>query len=182
MGEQASATSTRTQLLDREDPAVLLARHGHATLLFVAPLFQPTLLRAMTFHDRRLACAVVLATTPPGPGTGTLALTPAPYATAISAAGARRSARKFTWYIPATGPAKYPRELRDNGRADIVARRIPARFGLDPRRDVQVRCPMHRGPADAGNLSLPLQEALTPTGKASPSGATAGGCSGSATR
>ena len=34
--------------------------------------------------------------------------------------------------------------------ADIVARRIPARFGLDPRRDVQVLCPMHRGPAGAG--------------------------------
>ena len=33
---------------------------------------------------------------------------------------------------------------------DIVARRIPARFGLDPRRDVQVLCPMHRGPAGAG--------------------------------
>src|SRR5207245_5074267 len=29
---------------------------------------------------------------------------------------------------------------------DIVARRIPAKFGLDPRRDVQVLCPMHRGP------------------------------------
>jgi exodeoxyribonuclease V alpha subunit len=46
--------------------------------------------------------------------------------------------------------------------ADIVARRIPARFGLDPRRDVQVLCPMHRGPAGAGNLNLMLQEALTP--------------------
>jgi exodeoxyribonuclease V alpha subunit len=45
---------------------------------------------------------------------------------------------------------------------DIVARRIPARFGLDPRRDVQVLCPMHRGPAGAGNLNLVLQEALTP--------------------
>ena len=45
---------------------------------------------------------------------------------------------------------------------DIVARRIPARFGLDPRRDVQVLCPMHRGPAGAGNLNLMLQEALTP--------------------
>jgi exodeoxyribonuclease V alpha subunit len=44
---------------------------------------------------------------------------------------------------------------------DIVARRIPARFGLDPR-DVQVLCPMHRGPAGAGNLNLLLQEALTP--------------------
>ena len=45
---------------------------------------------------------------------------------------------------------------------DIVARRIPARFGRDPRRDVQVLCPMHRGPAGAGNLNLLLQEALTP--------------------
>ncbi|MBO0804402.1 MAG: ATP-dependent RecD-like DNA helicase [Nocardiopsaceae bacterium] len=46
--------------------------------------------------------------------------------------------------------------------ADIVARRIPAKFGLDPRRDVQVLCPMHRGPAGAGNLNLLLQEQLTP--------------------
>jgi len=46
---------------------------------------------------------------------------------------------------------------------DIVARRIPARFGLDPRRDVQVLCPMHRGPAGAGSLNLALQEALTPS-------------------
>jgi len=45
---------------------------------------------------------------------------------------------------------------------DIVARRIPSKFGLDPRRDVQVLCPMHRGPAGAGNLNLLLQEALTP--------------------
>jgi exodeoxyribonuclease V alpha subunit len=45
---------------------------------------------------------------------------------------------------------------------DVVARRIPARFGLDARRDVQVLCPMHRGPAGAGNLNLLLQEALTP--------------------
>jgi exodeoxyribonuclease V alpha subunit len=45
---------------------------------------------------------------------------------------------------------------------DIVARRIPAKFGLDPRRDVQVLCSMHRGPAGAGNLNLMLQEALTP--------------------
>ena len=43
-----------------------------------------------------------------------------------------------------------------------MARRIPAKFGLDPRRDVQVLCPMHRGPAGAGNLNLLLQERLTP--------------------
>ena len=51
---------------------------------------------------------------------------------------------------------------------DIVARRIPARFGLDPRRDVQVLCPMHRGPAGAGNLNLLLQEALTPSADGRP--------------
>ena len=66
--------------------------------------------------------------------------------------------------------------------ADIVARRIRARFGLDPRRDVQVLCPMHRGPAGAGNLNLLLQEALTPYREGAPSGATAAACSGSATR
>ena len=51
---------------------------------------------------------------------------------------------------------------------DIVARRIPAKFGLDPRRDVQVLCPMHRGPAGAGNLNLLLQEALTPFSEKAP--------------
>ena len=51
---------------------------------------------------------------------------------------------------------------------DIVARRIPARFGLDPRRDIQVLCPMHRGPASAGNLNMLLQEALTPSREGAP--------------
>ncbi|MFI1095278.1 ATP-dependent RecD-like DNA helicase [Streptomyces sp. NPDC020917] len=45
---------------------------------------------------------------------------------------------------------------------DVVARRIPARFGLDPRRDVQVLAPMHRGPAGAGALNGLLQQAVTP--------------------
>ena len=45
---------------------------------------------------------------------------------------------------------------------DIVARRLPRRFGLDPRRDVQVLCPMHRGPAGAAVLNERLQEALVP--------------------
>ncbi|HEY1573313.1 MAG TPA: ATP-dependent RecD-like DNA helicase [Pseudonocardiaceae bacterium] len=45
---------------------------------------------------------------------------------------------------------------------DVVARRIPAKFGLDPRRDVQVLAPMHRGPAGAGALNSQLQDVLTP--------------------
>ncbi|GAA0918365.1 SF1B family DNA helicase RecD2 [Nonomuraea longicatena] len=45
---------------------------------------------------------------------------------------------------------------------DVVSRRIPRRFGLDPRRDVQVLAPMHRGAAGAAALNAALQEALTP--------------------
>ncbi|TWP53325.1 ATP-dependent RecD-like DNA helicase [Lentzea tibetensis] len=45
---------------------------------------------------------------------------------------------------------------------DVVANRIPRKFGLDPRRDIQVLAPMHRGPAGAGALNAVLQEALTP--------------------
>ncbi|QRK93606.1 ATP-dependent RecD-like DNA helicase [Saccharopolyspora erythraea] len=45
---------------------------------------------------------------------------------------------------------------------DVVARRIPRRFGLNPRTDVQVLAPMHRGPAGAGALNQLLQDAITP--------------------
>src|SRR5690349_12478786 len=45
---------------------------------------------------------------------------------------------------------------------DVACTRIPARFGLDPRRDVQVLTPMHRGPAGAGALNGLLQQQLTP--------------------
>ncbi|SQD93893.1 MULTISPECIES: ATP-dependent RecD-like DNA helicase [unclassified Parafrankia] len=56
-------------------------------------------------------------------------------------------------------------EAEDAARitAEVVARRIPAKFGLDPRRDIQVLAPMHRGPAGAGALNIALQEALTPS-------------------
>ncbi|GIH16452.1 SF1B family DNA helicase RecD2 [Rugosimonospora africana] len=45
---------------------------------------------------------------------------------------------------------------------DVACRRIASRFSLDPRRDVQVLAPMHRGPAGAGALNTLLQQALTP--------------------
>ncbi|MDA1387452.1 MULTISPECIES: SF1B family DNA helicase RecD2 [Glycomyces] len=45
---------------------------------------------------------------------------------------------------------------------EIVAHRIPKRFGIHPVRDVQVLAPMHRGGPGAGNLNARLQEALTP--------------------
>ncbi|MEV8309110.1 ATP-dependent RecD-like DNA helicase [Streptomyces flavidovirens] len=55
-------------------------------------------------------------------------------------------------------------ETEDAGRVtvDVAARRIPAKFGLDPRRDIQVLAPMHRGPAGAGALNGLLQQAITP--------------------
>jgi exodeoxyribonuclease V alpha subunit len=55
-------------------------------------------------------------------------------------------------------------ETEDAGRltVDVAARRIPAKFGLDPRRDIQVLAPMHRGPAGAGALNALLQQAITP--------------------
>jgi exodeoxyribonuclease V alpha subunit len=51
---------------------------------------------------------------------------------------------------------------------EIVANRIPKRFSLDARREVQVLCPMHRGAAGAGVLNERLQEALTPAREDAP--------------
>jgi exodeoxyribonuclease V alpha subunit len=50
---------------------------------------------------------------------------------------------------------------------EIVRDRIPARFGLDPIRDVQVLCPMNRGSLGARALNLELQKVLNPPDDAS---------------
>ncbi|MDT8352460.1 ATP-dependent DNA helicase, partial [Roseomonas mucosa] len=47
----------------------------------------------------------------------------------------------------------------------LVGERIPARFGLDPIRDVQVLCPMNRGGLGARALNAALQAALNPPGE-----------------
>ena len=44
----------------------------------------------------------------------------------------------------------------------IVRDRIPARYGLDPIRDIQVLCPMNRGGLGARSLNIDLQQALNP--------------------
>jgi exodeoxyribonuclease V alpha subunit len=44
----------------------------------------------------------------------------------------------------------------------IVSERIPARFGFNAIRDVQVLCPMNRGGVGARSLNLDLQTALNP--------------------
>ncbi len=45
---------------------------------------------------------------------------------------------------------------------DLVLRRLPGRYGLDPLLDIQVLTPMHRGPIGAGQLNAALQTALNP--------------------
>ena len=47
----------------------------------------------------------------------------------------------------------------------IVRERIPARYGLDPIRDIQVLCPMNRGGLGARSLNIDLQQALNPPGE-----------------
>jgi exodeoxyribonuclease V alpha subunit len=48
----------------------------------------------------------------------------------------------------------------------IVHERIPAKFGLDPARDVQVLCPMNRGALGARSLNAELQKLLNPAADA----------------
>lgn len=48
---------------------------------------------------------------------------------------------------------------------DLVAERIPAKFGLDPRADVQVLTPMNKGDIGARKLNALLQAALNPDGQ-----------------
>ncbi len=53
-------------------------------------------------------------------------------------------------------------EVAATTTVDVACTRVPTRFGLDPRRDIQILTPMHRGPAGAGALNTLLQERLTP--------------------
>ncbi len=45
---------------------------------------------------------------------------------------------------------------------ELVAKRIPQRFGFDPIDDIQVLCPMNRGGAGVRSLNIELQAALNP--------------------
>ncbi len=45
---------------------------------------------------------------------------------------------------------------------EVVTKRIPEKFGFDPRTDIQVLAPMYRGPAGVRALNDRLQEALNP--------------------
>ena len=64
------------------------------------------------------------------------------------------------FFVDAAEPEDGVRKL-----VGIVRDRIPARFGLDPIRDVQVLCPMNRGALGARALNIALQQALNPPGE-----------------
>lgn len=59
----------------------------------------------------------------------------------------------------------FPAETADEAAQwveEVVCRRIPRRFGFDPRQQVQVLSPMYRGPAGVHALNSRLQAALNP--------------------
>lgn len=58
-------------------------------------------------------------------------------------------------------------EARDT-LLEIIAERIPRRFGLDPRRDIQVLSPLRRGDAGVHALNTALQDVLNPQGRPIP--------------
>lgn len=60
---------------------------------------------------------------------------------------------------------KTPEEAAEVIR-ELVTARIPRRFGLDPRREIQVLSPMHKGPAGTLAMNQILQQALNPEGPA----------------
>jgi exodeoxyribonuclease V alpha subunit len=62
------------------------------------------------------------------------------------------------YFIEADTPEDILRKI-----VTLVAERIPARFGLDPLRDIQVLTPMNRSELGARNLNVCLQKVLNPS-------------------
>jgi exodeoxyribonuclease V alpha subunit len=99
------------------------------------------------------------------------------------AAGSRiiESAHRIHDGLPPEGESRpdgefyvLPRESPEDAAdlvLEVVTRRIPARFGLNPKTDVQVLTPMHKGEAGALALNERLQAALNPSGQSVSRGA-----------
>ena len=64
------------------------------------------------------------------------------------------------YFVPAADPEQAVTRI-----VELVAKRIPRRFGLDPIRDIQVLCPMNRGGVGARSLNIELQATLNPAGE-----------------
>ncbi len=73
-----------------------------------------------------------------------------------------RSSRDFFLFPHEDAEAAAERVL------ELVAQRIPRKFGFDPMEDIQVLSPMHRGAAGVGRLNERLQATLNPPGPARP--------------
>jgi exodeoxyribonuclease V alpha subunit len=69
------------------------------------------------------------------------------------------------YFLPEAEPARIVEKIRT-----MVMERIPERFGFDPRSEVQVLTPMHRGLTGALHLNRMLQEWLNPKGAEVPYG------------
>ena len=63
------------------------------------------------------------------------------------------------YFVPAGDPEEAVARI-----VELVSRRIPRRFGLDPIKDIQVPRPMNRGGVGARSLNIELQKALNPAG------------------
>ncbi|QDA36038.1 ATP-dependent RecD-like DNA helicase (plasmid) [Paracoccus liaowanqingii] len=63
------------------------------------------------------------------------------------------------YFVPAADPEQAVQRI-----VELVSKRIPRRFGLDPIRDIQVLCPMNRGGVGARSLNIELQAVLNPAG------------------
>ncbi len=63
------------------------------------------------------------------------------------------------YFVPAAEPEEIYSKL-----LEVITRRIPATFDLDPVRDIQVLSPMNRGGLGTGSLNAALQKALNPEG------------------
>jgi exodeoxyribonuclease V alpha subunit len=63
------------------------------------------------------------------------------------------------YFLPESDPQRVVDKI-----VHLVAERIPERFGMNPKTDVQVMTPMHRGLTGAQNLNRVLQERLNPSG------------------
>lgn len=63
----------------------------------------------------------------------------------------------FFW-VPQEDPARVQQLI-----VEMVCQRIPERYGLDPRRDIQVLTPMHKGEVGTSALNQLLQERLNPS-------------------
>ena len=67
------------------------------------------------------------------------------------------------YYVRAEEPERVIALLKN-----IVCKSLPARFQLDPLKDIQVLTPMNRGKLGASNLNIILQESLNPSSEDKP--------------